>query len=119
MNRTTFANRDDLEERRVEAESCLRLYNDLKGSSLVLSSKLFHLYVARWDDWEDPLKILDAVKGLFCDPEGWALKKNLGPEHAWKDAELAERFVAHARDHWASGGFDKRLEMKRRPRRER
>lgn len=111
--RSTLSNRDDLAERRVEAEGCLRLYNELKGSSVALTSKIFRQYVALYDLWEDPLKILDAVKGLFSDPEGWAMKRNLGPEFAWKDPEIAERYVAHARDHWESGGWEKVLSMKK------
>lgn len=113
LTRSTFSNREDLEERRVEAEGCLLLYNDLKGSSVALTSKLFHQYVNLWDIWEDPMKILDAVKGLFCDPDQWATKRNLGPEFAWKDPEIAERYVAHARDGWESGGWDKVLSMKK------
>ena len=113
ITRSTWANREDLAERRVEAEGCLRLYNDLKGSSVALTSKLFRQYVALWDLWEDPMKILEAVKGLFCDPDQWATKRNLGPEFAWKDAEIAERYVAHARDGWESGGWEKLLSMKK------
>ena len=113
MSRSTFSSRDDLQQRRIEAENCLLLYNDLTGSSVALTPKLFRQYVALWDLWDSPEKIRAAVMGLFCEPEKWALNRNLGPGYAWKDPEIAERYVAFARDNWDSGGWEKVLSMKR------
>lgn len=113
LTASTWSGRDDLNQRRLEAENCLLLYNDLKGSSVALTGKLFRQYVALWDLWDDPEKIRAAVMGLFCDPDKWAMKRNLGPEFAWKDPEIAERYVAHARDGWDSGGWEKVLSMKK------
>ncbi len=113
-SRSTWSNRGDLAERRVEADGCLSIYNTLKGSTVALTPKLFRQYVELWDLWGDPMKVLDAVKGIFCDPEQWALRRNLGPEFPWRDPETAEQYVAFARDGWDSGGWDKVLSMKRR-----
>ena len=114
--RSTWSTREDLAERRVEAEGCLNLYNDMTGASMELTIKLLRMYVELWDLWHDPIKCLDAVKGLFAEPDTWSLKKGLGPAYVWRDAETAEKFVAFARDYWVSGGFDQTLEMKRRKR---
>lgn len=115
LEENTISGREDLPVLVKELEGCLSIYNLMTGASMVRTPKLLYLFVGLFDRWNgDSMKILDAVKGLICDPEKWATTRGYGPEHAWKDTETAERYALIAKNGWDSGGWEGNLELKRR-----
>lgn len=92
---------EELQELRSQLSGLLEVYNTIQRDSRTITPRLLSSYAFVVGHWGgDAFKALDAVRGLFCEPEGWAVKRGLGLDFVFQDVETAERYAFFGKDRW-------------------
>lgn len=108
---------EELQELRAQLSGLLEVYNTVQRDSRTITPKLMSSYahvLAHWDG--DAFRALDAVRGLLCEPDGWAIKRGFALDYVFQSVENAERYAFFGKDLWetsqAKATYDR--ELKRR-----